>query len=87
MIESANIYYIFDNENFDRYYGYIYLCILFPLLVAVFMSLVYLIAKDSPSTRALVPWSFLIASITAFILALWIIIYIAALYKKEKVFV
>ena len=83
----ANIYYIFDNHNFDLYYGFVYAAILIPYFVAVCLSLVYLIAKDSQGSRSVIPWSFLIASISSFIIAIWIIIYISALYKKEKVYV
>ena len=83
----ANIYYIFDNKNFDLYYGCVYAAILIPYFVAVCLALVYLISKDSPGSRSVIPWAFIIASISSFIIAIWIIIYISGLYKKEKVYV
>ena len=80
----ANIYYIFDNKNFDLYYGCVYAVILIPYFVAVCLALVYLISKDSPGSRSVIPWAFIIASISSFIIAIWIIIYISGLYKKAN---
>ena len=54
-----------------------YLAILVLYLAAVILGCVYLCPKDSPSTRAVVPWVFLIASVANFLLVCWIIIYIS----------
>ena len=55
------------------------------LFVAANMYFYYLVAKDSPSSRSLVPWALLVASIASFLIALWIIYYICCMYPENKV--
>ena len=47
----------------------------------------YLVAKDSPQSRAVVPWALLIAGIANILIAIWIIYYITSIYPREKVLV
>ena len=49
------------------------------------MYFYYLVAKDSPSSRSLVPWALLVAAIASFLIALWIVYYICAMYPGDKV--
>ena len=78
---------ILVNENFDGVYGVIYAIIVSVMFVAVVMILYYFCARDSPSSRAVVPWAFLIAAIVNTLLFFWIIIYITAIYSKDKVYI
>ena len=55
--------------------------------VAVVLLFIYLVANDSPDTRALIPWGFLIGAIANFLIVIWIIIYIGFMYEEDKVYV
>lgn len=78
---------ILVNENFDGVYGVIYAILVSVMFVAVVMFLYYFCARDSPSSRAVVPWAFLIAAIVNTLIFFWIIIYITAIYPKDKVLI
>ena len=84
--EVMDYYFIATNEYFDLYYSYVYLTILFILMVAVIFQFYYWMADDSKDSREIVPWSFLLAAIANFLLVIWILVYILALYKREKVY-
>ena len=86
FIEIYNVYVIYDNDFFDPIYGGLYISILVIYFVAVILLFVYLVATDSPGTRALVPWGFLLGAIANFLIVLWIIIYIGFMYDQEKVY-
>jgi len=73
------------NEFMDGYYGIVYICVLVIFFIAVILQFFYWCSKDSPRARAVLPWSFLIASIVNMIIFFWIIIYVSALYEKDKV--
>ena len=64
-------------------YVYIFLVVL--LFIAANIYFYYLVAKDSPETRALVPWALLAAGIVSFLIVFWIIYYICAMYPGDKV--
>ena len=85
-VEVFNAAMILINEHFDKFFGIVYLIILIPYLVAVILQFYYWCSKDSKSSRAVLPWSFMIAGISSLLLAVWIIIYICILYKKDKVY-
>ena len=57
------------------------------LFVAVNLFFWYLVLKDSPGTRALIPWAFLVAAIVNLLIFIWIIYYIEAVYPGDKVYV
>lgn len=87
FFQCINVYYIYDNEHFDPIFWQVYVGILFLYAVALVLACIYLFPKDSPETRAVVPWAFLVASIAAFALFFWIIIYVDFLYDDDKVYV
>ena len=73
------------NEDKTYLYGLIVLAVL--LFVAVNLFFWYLVLKDSPGTRALIPWAFLVASIVNLLIFIWIIYYIEVMYPEDKVYV
>ena len=86
-IECFNTYLIFDNDFFDPMYGNVMIAFLVLYFVAVVLLFIYLVANDSPDTRALIPWGFLIGSIANFLIVIWIIVYIGFMYEEDKVYV
>ena len=86
-IEVYNLIVILDNEYFDSMYGGVYAGILVVYFAAVVLLFIYLVAPDSPETRALIPWGFLVGAVANFLLVLWVIIYIGFLYENDKVYV
>ena len=73
------------NEHFELVFGIVYTVIIFAIFVAIIFQIHYWILSDSPTSRNLVPISFLIASIANFCLVLWIIIYIYGIHKDDDV--
>ena len=78
---------VMTNEYFDVYYGIVFLIFVVILLVAVGLMSYYWIAADSKDSRAVVPWGFLLAAIANLLIFIWVLVYILALYKKDKVYV
>ena len=76
-----------DYFNEDKTYLYVYIGLIVLLFVAVNLFFWYLVLKDSPGTRALIPWAFLVASIVNLLIAIWIIYYISVMYPRSKVYV
>ena len=81
LIEVLQVVAIFENEHFDPIYPQIYVSILSLFFISVALILVFIVGPDTPGIRLLVPWAFLIAAIANFLIAIWIIIYISAIYK------
>ena len=78
-------YYIASNPYFDIYYSYVYLILLFVFAVAVVFTFYYWCADDSPDSRSMTPWAFLLASIANILIFAWILIYFYVIWKKDKV--
>ena len=78
---------IWTNEYFeqDLSYFYVYLILVLFLAAASILFLIYAICKDSKGTRALLPWTFLIAFVISFLITLWIVIYITCIYRNQEV--
>ena len=88
-LQLLEIWEIARNDHFSQdktyLYGYIGLVVL--LFVAVNLFFWYLVLKDSPQTRALVPWAFLVAAIVNLLIFIWVIYYIEVLYPEDKIYV
>ena len=87
FIEILNVAFMAQNEYFDSIYPTVYGVILLPLAVAAGFFLYYFIAKDSPTTRGLLPWGVILAGVTNLLIFIWVIVYITSLYKYDKVYV
>ena len=89
IIECYECYMIAMNDYFyeDPTYDNVYAGCVLGALVASTLFLIYLICKDSRETRALLPWAFLIGAISFLVLGFWIIIYIFAIYPRDKVYI
>ena len=87
IIESLNTSEIGQNEYFDSVYFNIMLTLMAFYFIAVILFFIYIVAPDSKWSRELVPWSLLLAAITNILIAIWIFIYILAIYKRDKVYV
>ena len=85
VLEALACYEISQNDTFDGSYLYVYIFLVVVLFVAANMYFYYLVAKDSPDSRAVVPWALLVASIASFLIAIWIIYYITCMYSGDKV--
>ena len=85
--ECWDTYELLDNTVFDTWYGDVYAALLAVYFVAIILIFYYWIATDSPSTRSVLPWPFLIASVVNFLFAIWLCVYIFALYKKDWVYI
>ena len=81
------LFFIIDNEHFDPIYAHGYIFILVLYLGVVILACFYLFPRDSPESRATVPWTFMIAAIINALLVIWIIIYIGFLYEKDEVLI
>ena len=66
---------------------YVYIGLVALIFIAANLFFWYLVLRDSPGTRALVPWAFLIASIANLLIAIWVIVYICSIYPEDKVYV
>ena len=85
--ECFNLFRISDNEYFDPLYFQLYLSLVILFGIAVCLILFYLVAPDSRGSRAVLPWAFLIAGITALLIGAWVITYFYAIYTKSDKFV
>ena len=88
VISCLDIWEISRNDHFnnDKTYLYGYIGLIAILFVAVNLFFWYLVLKDSPQTRALIPWAFLVASIANLLIAIWIIYYISVMYPENKIY-
>ncbi len=66
---------------------YVYIGLIFIFAIAAFLYFHYLVQRDSPSTRSIIPWSLIIAAIVSFLIVIWIIVYILYIYKHDKVYI
>ena len=57
------------------------------MLAAIVLWIIYFVAEDSPGSRTLVPWAFLIYAIGSLLISLWVVIYIYGMYHRDKVYV
>ena len=76
---------IMTNPYFDEIYGIIYIVILLLYIPAIIMITIALCVKESPSSRQLFSWPFLITAIANFLIAAWMIIYITTIYQYDEV--
>ena len=65
-------------------FGYV-LC-LAPEFVALILFFMYICSKDSEYSRKTLPLIMLLTALTAFLLILWIIIYIYCIYPYDEVY-
>ena len=87
ILEALDINEIAQNEYFDQIYWRVYFAILIVYAVAVILYIVYIVWKDGPKTRALVPWALGFAAVANLLIIIWICVYILAFYKRDKVYV
>ena len=85
--ECFNLIRIQDNEYFHLIYFQVYLSLVILLGIAVCLILFYLVAPDSRGSRAVLPWAFLIAGISALLIGVWIITYFYGIYSKSDKYV
>ena len=86
-VECMNAYYINDNENWDPIYFQVYVVILVLIFVSVVLVGIWLFPKDSATTRAILPWGFLVFAIANFILFFWVFIYLVLIFPSDEVYV
>ena len=87
VVETLNAVNISENEYFSKSYLQVYIALLIDYGVALVLVFYYLFAKDSPSSRRVVPWALLIAAVVNFLIVMWIASYISLLYPYDKVYV
>ena len=78
---------LIHNEYFEPIYMQVYLGLLGIYAVALGLYLAYLVSKDGPCSRCLVPFAVLLAALVNFAIVTWIIVYIYKYYKYDKVYV
>ena len=76
---------IFGNPYFGMEYGLVYALCLLPYLAAIVLVSIYTCAAETPFTRTVVPWGMLAAAIANLLIAIWICVYICAIYKETMV--
>tara|TARA_B110001450_G_scaffold210929_1_gene202352 strand:- start:86 stop:523 length:438 start_codon:yes stop_codon:yes gene_type:complete len=81
ILEALDLNEVAQNEYFDPIYWQVYLVLLVIYAIGAIMFLVYIIWKDGPKTRALVPWALMIGAIVNLLLIVWICVYIFCIYK------
>ena len=84
VVEVIELIIIDKNEYFDKVYPVIYCFIIIVWLIAAIIGVYYLVTTDTPQSRRWLPDVFLTASITAFSLGLWILLYIMAVYDNGE---
>ena len=84
--EIVNASFYGKNKTLGSTFSLIYGLLLIGLGIAVILYFNYFIRQDSHETRTNLPIALLIASVTNFLLALWIIIYFTTIYKSDKVY-
>ena len=72
---------IFINPYFNICYGIVYLIILLVFATAVVLIAIFLFARDTKENRKLAPWSFLLAAVSSFLLALWVFLFIETIHR------
>ena len=87
VLKLFEVYQISQNEYFDAIYWQVYLVLIIPLLIGACLFFYYFCAEDSPSSRAPLPLALLLATISNFLIATWIIVYICYMYKRDKVYI
>ena len=87
ILEALDLNEVAQNEYFDPIYWQVYLVLVFIYAIAAVLFLVYIIWKDGPKTRALVPWALMIGAIVNLLIIVWICVYIFCIYKQDKVYV
>ena len=84
IYECIRCYQYILNENFALYFSCIYIVLLIPLAIAGLQALFFLCAGDHYDFRRYVPTIFTVAAIANFLIFLWTLIYILALYDADE---
>lgn len=87
VLEILMLYFITQNDYFDKIYPMVYFLILLPLFAAAGLFIYYYATKDSPFARSNLPIALILAVISSFLLFFWILIYILAIYPRDQVLV
>ena len=74
------------NDTFDGIFPVVYWILLAVFFIGVVLCYIFWCAEDSPFSRGVIPWAFLIAVIVNGLIAIWIIVYISAIYPRDKVY-
>lgn len=75
------------NDTFQPIFPLIYWIILGIFFIAVILAYIFQCANDNPTTRSLIPWSFLVAAICNGLVFIWIIVYFTSIYPRDKVYI
>ena len=73
------------NPYFDSIYGIVYAVLLIIFVVAVVLISIYLCSEDSPKARSFAPYAFLLGGIANIGVALWVVIYVSAIYEDDYI--
>ena len=85
--------YVFDyiqaqsNKYYDDFYSVVFLFFLTPFIAGTVLFLVYLILPDSPLTRKLTVWFYLLSLISAVLILIWNFVYFLAIYDYPEVYI
>ena len=56
-----------------------------PFIVGACLFFYYTCAKDSPETRALIPWFYVLAGISVVLVFIWAMIYYCTMYEGDSI--
>ena len=73
------------NDYFDNKYGLVFFFLMLPFIFSIVIFVIFFFNYKDQGIRERLPEAFLVAAITNFLIALWIIIYISAVYDDGSV--
>ena len=85
FFEFVNLLFIIFNPHFEAIYPLLFGLILIPILVAGIFFICWL-CNDSKATRNLLPIGLIMSAIASFLLFVWILVYIEAIYPQKAVY-
>ena len=86
IFEIVEVAFIYQNDSFGLIYPGVYTILLIPLVISITFISLYLCQQDEPNILAWLPEALLSASITNYVLALWIFLYISVTYDLSNVY-
>ena len=85
IFHAIQLFLIQINPTFDDYYYYIYILLLLPIFISFTLFILYFFQDDTQPSRPKIPIAIICAFLTSILIALWITIYIAAIYPGDTV--
>ena len=87
LVEMVNVIMIKENEYFDIIYFLLMVFFIAPLGLGAVLYIVYYALDDSHKSRRLLPFAIFCAFVSNYLMFIWTLLYISAIYPEDKVYV